>query len=371
MENQELHKQSGQQPKKKGVFRRIILPILIGIVILVVIMAKLGSNKKKMDANASITERKMTIFPVTVAEPKMETISQDFELNGNFVPDHQLSFVSETSGRVRTLSIENGDNVSAGKVIATLDNDQIRIDLALAKTTLDKAKLDLEKYERMVTSGAVNKQQVEDKRMEVSTADAKVKTLQHSLKLTTIVSPISGVVSNVAIEKGSYLSPGTAIADIVDIKSLKMSVKLMDMQVVRVKTGQSVNIVPDLYNTISIQGKVASVSPQADGSKKFDTEIRFTNPAKTPLKSGMTGKVKFTFGGTKEALTIPLKCLAGSIKDPKVFVIKDGKAQLTKIEIGAVDDDKIEIVSGLTPGMKVVKTGQLNIDNGSKVKIIK
>lgn len=364
MENQE-------QNKKKGAFRRIILPILIGVVLLFVVISKLGSNKEKMDANASITDKKMTIFPVTIAQPTMETVSQDFELNGNFIPDHQLSFVSEAAGRVRTLSIENGDYVTEGKVIATLDNDQIRIDLALAKTTLEKAKSDLDKYERMVASGAVNKQQVEEMRMTMNTADAKVKTLQHSLKLTTIVSPISGVVSNVAIEKGSYLSPGTAIADIVDIKSLKMSVKLLDVQVVRVKVGQSVNIVPDLYAHSTIPGKVVSVSPQADGSKKFDTEIRFTNPAKTPLKSGMTGKVKFTFGGTKEALTIPIKCLVGSIKDPKVFVIRDGEAKLTKIEIGSVDDDKLEIVSGLTQGMQVVRTGQLNIDNGSKVKIIK
>lgn len=364
MENQE-------QIKKKGAFRRIILPILIGIVLLFVVISKLGSNKEKMDANAAITDQKMTIFPVTIAKPTMETVSQDFELNGNFIPDHQLSFVSETAGRVRTLSIENGDHVKEGQVIATLDNEQIRIDLALAKTTLDKAKSDLEKYERMVVSGAVNKQQVEEMRMTMNTADAKVKTLQRDLKLTTIVSPISGVVSNVTIEKGSYLSPGTAIADIVDIKSLKMSVKLLDVQVVRVNVGQAVNIVPDLYAQSVIPGKVVSVSPQADGSKKFDTEIRFTNPSKTPLKSGMTGKVKFTFGGTKEALTIPIKCLVGSIKDPKVFVVQGGKAKLTKIEIGAVDDDKLEIVSGLTQGMQVVKTGQLNIDNGSKVKIIK
>ncbi|AEA45713.1 efflux RND transporter periplasmic adaptor subunit [Fluviicola taffensis] len=364
MENQE-------QQKKKGVFRRIILPALIGVLLLFIVINKLGNNKEKMEANASITDKKMTIFPVTISEPKMETVSQDFELNGNFVPDHQLSFVSEASGRVRSLNIENGDYVNEGKVIATLDSEQIRIDLSLAKTTLDKAKSDLEKYERMVASGAVNKQQVEEMRMTMNTADAKVKTLQHSLKLTTIVSPISGVVSNVAIEKGSYLAPGTAIADIVDIKSLKMSVKLLDAQVVRVQAGQSVQIVPDLYANSTITGKVASVSPQADGSKKFDTEIRFVNPVKTPLKSGMTGKVKFTFGGTKEALTIPIKCLVGSIKDPKVYIIQDGQAKLTKIEIGSVDDEKIEIVSGLSKGMKVVKTGQLNIDNGSKVKIIK
>lgn len=356
--------------KKKGVFRRIILPVLIGIIVLVIIIAKLGSNKEKMQANADITDQKMTVFPVTVVNPTMEDISQDFELNGNFIPDHQLSFVSEVSGRVKSLNIENGDYVSQGTTIAVIDNEQIQIDLSLAKSTLEKAKSDLGKYETMLQSNAVNKQQVEDARMTMRSAESKVETLQHQLKLTNIVSPISGVVSDVSIERGSYLAPGTAIATIVDIKSLKMSVKLLDVQVVRVNMGQSVSIVPDLYSNLSIPGKVSAVSPQADGSKKFDTEIKFTNPTKTPLKSGMTGTVQFKFGGTKRALTIPIKCLTGSIKSPKVFVIEGGKAKLVKIQIGAVDDDQLEIISGLTPEMQVVKTGQLNIDNGSKVKII-
>ena len=101
--------------KRKGIFRRIILPILVGVVILLLIMAKLGSNKEKMEADANITNQKTTVFPVAVIQPTMETITQDFDINGNFIPDHQLDFVSEVSGRVRSLNVENGDYVSAGK----------------------------------------------------------------------------------------------------------------------------------------------------------------------------------------------------------------------------------------------------------------
>lgn len=356
--------------KKKGIFRRIILPILIGIVILIAIIGKLSSNKEKMEANASITDNKMTVFPVSVTEPKMETVTQDFSINGDFIPDHQLNFVSEVSGRVKSVLVENGDYVSQGKTIAVIDNEQIQIDLRLAKASLEKAKSDLEKYENMLRSNAVNKQQVEDMRMQVKTSESNVQTLQRQLKLTTIVSPISGIVSNVSIEKGSYLSPGTPIAEIVDIQSLKMSVKLLDVQVTRVQQGQKVSIVPDLYKNTSIPGTVASISPQADGSKKFDTEIKFANPKKTPLKSGMTGKVKFEFGGTKEALTLPIKCLVGSVQNPRVYVVENGVAKLVKINVASVNDDKLEIASGLTSGMQVVQTGQLNLSNGSKVKII-
>ena len=356
--------------KKKGIFRRIILPILIVLVILVMIVAKLGSNKEKMDASAAITQEKMTVFPVTVIQPKEETISRDFTINGDFIPDHELEFVSEVSGRVKSVSVENGDYVTAGKVLAVIDNEQIHIDLNLAKATLEKAKNDLEKYENMLRSNAVNKQQVEDMRMQVKSAESQVKTLQRQLKLTSIVSPISGVVANVSVEKGSFLAPGTHIADIIDIKSLKMSVKLLDQQVVNVKENQSVDIIPDLYKSTTISGKVASIAPQADGSRKFKTEIRFTNPSKTPLKSGMTGTVKFTFGGTREAMTIPVKCLVGSVRDPKVYVVENGVAKLVSIRTGGVTDDKLEVVSGLSTSMKVVKTGQLNLSNGVKIKII-
>ncbi|MBI3239391.1 MAG: efflux RND transporter periplasmic adaptor subunit, partial [Flavobacteriia bacterium] len=76
------------------------------------------------------------------------------------------------------------------------------------------------------------------------------------------------------------------------------------------------------------------------------------------------------FGGTKEALTIPIKCLVGSVKNPKVYVIEGNTAKLVSIRIGSVDDDKLEIVSGLTPSMKVVRSGQLNLSNGSKISII-
>lgn len=356
--------------KKKGIFRRIVLPILVVVVILMLIMAKLGSNKEKMDASAAITQQKLTVFPVSVIQPKQEIISRDFTINGDFIPDHELAFVSEVSGRVKSISVENGDYVAAGKVLAVIDNEQIHIDLSLAKASLDKARNDLEKYENMLRSNAVNKQQVEDMHMQVKSAESQVKTLQRQLKLTTIVSPISGVVSNVSIEKGSFLAPGTHIADIIDIKSLKMSVKLLDQQVINVKENQAVDIIPDLYKNTTIPGKVASIAPQADGSRKFVTEIRFVNPSKTPLKSGMTGNVKFTFGGTREAMTIPVKCLVGSIRDPKVYVVENGIAKLIRIRAGSVSDNKLEVVSGLKTSMQVVQTGQLNLSDGVKIKII-
>jgi membrane fusion protein, multidrug efflux system len=356
--------------KKKSVFRRIILPILVILLLVFLAVRQLGKNKAEKDASASITAKKMTIFPVTVANPQMDTITQDFELNGTFNADHNLNFLSEVSGRIQRLNVENGDYVSQGKVIAQLDAQQTAIDLRLAREKLAKAKSDLDKYETMLASNAVNKQQVEDARLNLRNAESSVATLQRSMGLSSVKAPISGYIYNLQVEQGSYLAPGTPIADIVDIKTLKMSVKLLDNQVVRVKNGQKVNIEPDLYPNTRIDGKVTSIAPQADGSRKFDTEIKFSNPSKTPLKSGMTGKVKFEFGGSKEALTIPVKCIVGSLQKPQVYIVDGNKAKLISIEIGVVGDNMVEVTSGLSTQNQVIQTGQLNISNGSLINIV-
>lgn len=357
--------------KKKGIFRRIILPAIIILVLIFAAVAKLGNNKKTMEANAAISSQKATIFPVTVINPKNDTISQDFEMNGNFIADHDLNFVSEVAGRIRQLNVENGDYVTAGKVIATLDAEQTSIDMNLAQSNLDKAKADLTKYEAMLAGNAVSKQQVEDARMSVKSAQSRVDGLRRQMRLAAVIAPISGVISDLKVEKGSYLAPGTPIGQIVDIKSLKISVKLMDNQVVRLKNDQPVVIVPDLYPNERIAGKVSSIAPKADASKRYDTEIKFVNPSKTPLKSGMSGKVQFELGGSRMALTIPLRCLVSGVQDPKVYVIEGDKAKLVSIRIGAVDDDLVEVTGGISPENQVVETGQLNLSNGSRISIIK
>lgn len=357
--------------KSSRIFQRIILPVVIGIILIIAIFSKLGSNKAKMEADAAIGAKKRTVFPVTIAQPTNTELTQDFTLNGTFEPDHSLQFSSDISGRVKKLNIENGQKVRQGEVIATVDGDQLGIDLKMAKINLEKATSDLDKYETMLKSNAVSKQQVEEAKLSVKRAESTVETLKRQMTLTTLRAPISGVIYDLAIEQGSFLAPGTPIAQIIDIANLKIAVKLRDDQVVRIKDNQVVSIQPDLYKETRLSGKVAVIAPEADGSRKYETEIRFTNPGKTPLKSGMTGKVLFQFGGSKTALTIPSTSLIGSTKNPQVYVIEGGKARLTSIQIGEITDNKIEIISGLKPGMQVVTSGQLNLANGSPVTIIK
>ena len=351
-------------------YLRIIFGLLAIVALVALASWKLTSNKKLMDANAAIAELKTMVFPVTVINPAYQTISQNFKSDGAFVPNRQLKFASEMSGRVITLNIKKGGYVQKGQTVATLDNEQTQIDMSLAQANLNKAKMDLGKYETMLAANAVQKQQVEDMRMQVTSAENRIDILKRQMRKSAIIAPMSGIVNELSIEVGSYLSPGTAIADIVDINNLKLQVHLLDFEVMKVKKGQSVTVVPDLYPDAKITGTVNAISAIADGSRKFEVEILINNSSSAPLKAGMTASAQFNMGDNKNALVIPANSLIGSIQDPKVYILTGETVQLKKIIVGSVYNDKIEISSGLTTADKVIATGQLNLNDGVKVRVL-
>lgn len=350
--------------------QKLILPlIIIGLSTWFVIW-KLGSNKKVMEHNASIGNQKTVVFPVTVANPKTQALSQGFELNGTFQPSHVLNFLSELPGRVITQNIKNGQVINKGDVIAKLDDEQINIDLALANDNLDKLKSDLAKFEAMLLNNAATRQQIEEQKMGIKSAESRITSLKRQLRMTTILSPISGIISKSNIENGSYLSPGAPIAEIVDISTLKMQVNVLDRDVVKLNVGKTIQVVPDVFPDTKMNGQIIFISPKGDASRNFMIEIQVANVG-NKLKAGMTGVGLFDFSVPKSSLTVPTKCIVGGMQDPKVFVVVNNTVSLRSIKTGYIQGDVVEVLEGLSETDAVVETGQLNIVDGSKVQIIK
>lgn len=351
-------------------FKKLIIPALVVITAVAFTVWKLTSNKKHMEENAAIASEKIVIFPVTVANPTLQTVSQNFEQNGTFNPVHDLNVVSEVAGRITALKVKNGDYVNKGQTLVQVDNEQTLIDLKVAQTAYEKSKSDLEKLEAMLEGNAATTQQVAEAKLGLRSNESKVLALQRQLRLSSVTAPISGYVNNFNLETGSFLSPGVPVAEIVDISKIKMVVKVLDNQIVAIKEGQSVAVTPDLYQGTKLEGKVIAVASKADGSRRFAVEIVFPNSKQNPLKAGMTGKALFELGGSKEAITIPVKSLIGGTQEPQVYVVKDSTAQLRNIVIGGIQGEVLEVVSGLETSDVVVVTGQLNLADQAKVQII-
>lgn len=352
---------------KKTIIYLVIAAIVIGLG-----AWKISDNKKQQNAEVEEVGKQVEKINVNIATLKREDINTDYTANGTFIPKQELSFPSEIMGRVTKVLVDEGSNVKVGQVLAIIKKDAIEVDMTQAQNNLQNAIDNNQRFENAYLSGGVTKQQLDNSRLQLKNAEAAVKAQSIRVNDTDVKATISGVVNKRMIEPGSVVSPGTPLFEIVNINSLKLSVFVDESQVGRISLGQNVKINVNVLPDESYIGKITFIAPKSDASLKFPVEIEIPNNGK--LKAGMYGTAVFeTNHGaeTQNMLTVPATAFVNGVNSGQLFVNENGVAKLTTVGVGKVYGDKVQILNGLKEGDQVITSGQINLDNGSKINIIK
>ena len=191
---------------------------------------------------------------------------------------------------------------------------------------------------------------------------------------TRIKAPISGYINKKFIEVGSIITgmPATELFEIVNVSKLKLNVSVNESQVASLKVGSSTKVSASVYPDKTFDGKITFIAAKADASLNFPVEIEITNNASKDLKAGMYGTAAFASKQQKQSLKIvPRNAFVGSVSSNQIFVIENGTAKLKTVTAGRILGDKVEILNGLNEGETVIITGQINLQDGSSVEVIK
>ncbi|RIJ34340.1 efflux RND transporter periplasmic adaptor subunit [Pontibacter oryzae] len=347
---------------------------VIYIVAVLVALGAIGftlmNNKKEMAATAAVAERKSESIPVVVTKAENGQLDRSFTVQGNFIPDQDLTLLSETQGQVIKIYKDNGDRVKAGDLLAQVDAQLLRAELVRAQANYTKSKRDLERFENLAQGDAITKRQLEDVRLNFSNAEASLITAKKRLADASIKAPISGRINKKMIEVGSYLNPGTELFNIVNVDNLKMNVKVPEGQVLLIREGQKVQVKADAASSESFEGTVKAIAAKGDNSLNYNVELEISNSADNRLKAGMYGTAYFEVADQREALLLDREVIVGSLQNPQVFVVKNGNAYLKDIKVGSVQGNKVEVTGGLEASEQVVQSGQINLKNGTKVSVL-
>ncbi|AFM03028.1 RND family efflux transporter, MFP subunit [Bernardetia litoralis DSM 6794] len=354
-----------------------IIAITVTAAIAVWIFFTLKTNKETINENAALTEEVIKSIPVHIVKVEEIKIDENINLTGTFEAEKELGIIAEGQGRITSLPIKEGQQVSKNQAVAKIDDTSIQAQLNSIRATVAKAKKDVERYERLTKAGAISQQQYEEVKLNYQSTQANLTNVEQQLNYSTARSPMAGIIKEIKVEEGSFASAGMLIATVVDIDKLKMVVKADEQEVIKIQKGQSVEITTEVYPNTIFEGKVTLISVQADAGRKYEVEIELPNPKKMPLKPGMYGTVKINSMDknateNKAKLYVARKTIVGSVQSPKVYVVnKDGKTVSYKtVQIGEAVGDKVEILEGLDKGDVVVVSGQINLSDGKEVSII-
>jgi len=354
---------------KKGIIATIII---IGALVLIGFI--LTNNKKENEAKTAIVAEKNAAVSVKIDTVKTENVSLDFVSNGNFEAVQELTFSAEKSGKVTKVLVKEGDYVSVGQTLAIMRSDIIDVNAQTANSSYQNALADYNRYENAFKTGGVTKQQLDQAKLAMVNAKAQLTQANINVGDARIKAPISGFINKKHIEVGSILTgmPATALFDIVNVSKLKLKVTVNENQVASLKVGTPIKVTTSVYPDKTFSGKITFIASKSDESLNFPVEIEISNNSSNDLKAGMYGTAEFSSNQQKQLLKIvPRTAFVGSVSSNQVFVIENGTAKLKTITAGRILGDKVEVLNGLSDGEIVIVTGQINLQDGSKVEVIK
>jgi len=347
----------------------IVSTIAIGIVGLII--WRLAANKQTINERNQPATVKNVLIPISTA-PVIEKIKQvSLIKTGILTPFKEAKLLSSSSGTVKQVRFNLGDNVRKGQILAVIDTKLLELDLQKSLSNLSKLKRDLQNYTELLEGKAATQDKVNEVRQQYTEAANQVDQLKKQITDAQIKAPIDGVISIKKLEEGMFVSANTELGTIVNLSQLKVQVNLTEAEVYQIAIGQHIKFSTDVFPGKSFSGRITYISPQANEAYNYQVEIISSPDKSLQLRSGTFVYADFSKKTAQKILLIPRDALNASIQDAAVYIIDNGRVILRKIKVGEEYDRQIEVTSGLQKGEQVVTSGQINLQEGSLVNISK
>lgn len=344
--------------------------LIAGILAVLVVggmIYKLTQNKKVIVKNETPVDRSNVPISVTTFDAGYFPVNTDYALPAVLDINKSGIITVVQPGRIESLNIEVGSQVTKGQLVGRLDSKLREIGIKSTDVTIKKLESDIERTKALIEGDAAPATSINELDYNLESAKIQKENLKQQIADNNIYAPISGIVVQKNANAGEFANPGTPLAMIMDISVLKAIVYVSENNVYELKTGQVVQITSDVYPDKITKGVIKYISPKGDENHNYRVEIEMPNNG---YKAGTYVSVKFNFKKPAEALQIPKIALVEGVKNPYVFVVKGDSVESRKLVLGEEAGQNIIVLSGLTPGEKVVTSGQINLIENSKITIV-
>jgi membrane fusion protein, multidrug efflux system len=309
-------------------------------------------------------------LPVKAEPVKLATMQTDVSAVGTLIAADSVVIRPEIAGRVVGLPFQEGQLVQKGTHLVNLDPSEYRAQLAA--TTAD-AKTETQRYERakeLLEKNFISKEALDVAKGNMDRALAKQQQDEVLLSKTTILAPFTGILGLRQISPGAYVKAGDDIVRLENLSFVKLDFRVPEMYLSQIKASQEVSILVDAYPNDTFRGKIYALEPAVD-EKTRTVVVRAQIPnLQGKLRPGMFARVNVLLSTRPNAIVIPEQAIWPQGRDAFVYRVVDGKAALTKVELGVRRPGEVEVLKGLTANDVVVTDGQIKLKDGAPVMVL-
>ncbi|HXF24123.1 MAG TPA: efflux RND transporter periplasmic adaptor subunit [Gemmatimonadaceae bacterium] len=273
--------------------------------------------------------------------------------------------------RIARVLVTAGQNVKSGEALIELDAATLRAASAGADAALATAQSAYDRASQLAQQGIVPRKTVDQASADLAQAKAAAVGAHRTYALSTLRSPISGVVTRMNAVTGASADPAQVLVAIADPSALQVLLQLSPADAGSVRRGAAVSFADsDIPSaTVVARGSVIAVGAAIDSATRAVPVRVHVASSTRPLRLGETLSGKIAVTGSTSALSIPSDALVPDSTGFKVYVVKQGIAYATPVEIGTRGDSLVQITKGLVAGQTVVTTGAYGLEDSSKVTV--
>jgi len=349
----------------KNIFR--ILVLLLLIVWLTIILTK---NKKSVQFEVDNAKSVIDSIPVSIFHLQLDSAAFTLETAGKVKSTDEVYVVSQTPGEILEVFVKIGEEVKKGDIIVKIDDFYALQEFEMAKKAYDQLQKDYNRYSDLAGAEAVTQQQLEQLRLQLEGAQAKMISLHQRLNDYIIKAPVAGVINQLFVSKGNAAGLGTPICEIIGGPSVKIEAKINPEQAKYLYEGLKAIMSSDFGHGENYSIKLAEIGEK---SGKFGGIAAIFTLAPGETESPKTGsivniQIKIPVG---PKLLLPRRALTNYNGELGLFVVQpDNRVYFTPVKYFDFDDDHITLIGNELNNKKIAIEGNYLLTTGDLVRVI-
>lgn len=301
---------------------------------------------------------------VAVVKPSRGPAVEAVYATGTVEPVLYAELASKITSRVTEVRVREGQTVAKGDILAVLNPQEDASNVAQLKAQLTLAENDLTRSRALREKGHIAQSALDRAVSARNAAKGLLEAAEARLEEHYIKAPLDGELMRAPnqVKPGDMAQIGQVLFVVGAPSRLHIEAEVDEEDIPRVKPQQQALLRADAFADHDLKGYVGEITPFGDPVKRT-YRVYIALPADTPLLSGMTVEINIIIARRADAMLVPATSVAGS----HVWVVKDGKAALQKVDVGAVGQDKAEIRSGIAADAQVI-VNPAGLKEGARVK---
>jgi membrane fusion protein (multidrug efflux system) len=347
--------------KVKYIVYSVLILGLIGLV-----ASRIRDNKEEAAAGKKDGPRAAVIVGGMILKP--QKFDDNLSLSGSLEANEQIDIRSEVSGVVEQINFEEGSEVRKGQILFKVNDVELRAQRSMMTSAQKLASENERRAKLLLEKQAISQEEYDVSNADLASSKASSELIGAQLSKATVRAPFSGTIGLREISEGTYVTPETPIAKLVNTSQLKITFAIPEKYAPRMSVNSVISFTTPGSNE-EYAAKIYAIEPAVDVATRTLRMRAIADNSEGKLYPGTYVNVLLPLETIENALLVPTEALIPIQNGKKIFVLRNGKAREIMVKTGSRTDSVVRVISGLKAQDTVLTYGVMALSDGTPVKV--